>query len=390
MAADLGPRIAQLRLDHGLSQEALANKLGVSRQAVSRWECGETLPDTENLIALADLFEVSLDELVKGPGSEHEPVPEPESEPVSEPEPEKPTEPSPATPAEQRPPWLRRAGIALIFIGIALIFIGSILRFIDYAPFGSGTVSTTATARETPVPVERTEDILVDGITAIDIAWPSGEIAVVAWPSEETNGAIRIHEDRFDQESEDALLWEIDRGTLRISADPAISYIGETSITIAIPFEAFANLSSVSAEVLDGSINVQDIVPAALSVAVRNGAMQVDNVDVAELRVEQGAGEAHVIGRFGVVDARISGDADAELTVENSDALSISAEVTSGRLALLLPEDMGFTVTQQIDGPSAFETGFPIAYDEAGGHVGNGGTAISLRLGEGNVAIMPV
>lgn len=389
MAADLGPRIAQLRLDHGLSQEALANKLGVSRQAVSRWECGETLPDTENLIALADLFEVSLDELVKGPGSEHEPVPEPESEPVSEPEPEKPTEPSPATPAKQRPPWLRRAGIALIFIGIALIFIGNILRNIDYAPFGSGTVSTTATARETPVPVERTEDILADGITAIDIAWPSGEIAVVAWPSEETNGAIRIHEDRFDQESEDALLWEIDRGTLRISADPAISYIGETSITIAIPFEAFANLSSVSAEVLDGSINVQDIVPAALSVAVRNGALQVDNVDVAELRIEQGIGVAHASGRFGRAAVRISGG-DAALTVENSDVASIDAEVTSGRLLLQLPGETGFALVQQIDGSGAVDVGFPIAYDEAGGHVGDGGTAISLRLGEGDVAIMPV
>ena len=239
------------------------------------------------------------------------------------------------------------------------------------------------------MPVERTEDILVDGITAIDIAWPSGEIAVVAWPSEETNGAIRIPEDRFDQESEDALLWEIDRGTLRISADPAISYIGETSITIAIPFEAFANLSSVSAEVLDGSINVQDIVPAALSVAVRNGALQVDNVDVAELRIEQGIGVAHASGRFGRAAVRISGG-DAALTVENSDVASIDAEVTSGRLLLQLPGGTGFALVQQVDGSGAVDVGFPIAYDEAGGHVGDGGTAISLRLGEGDVAIMPV
>ena len=48
----------------GLSQEALAEKLGVSRQAVSKWERSESSPDTDNLIALAKLYGVSLDELL--------------------------------------------------------------------------------------------------------------------------------------------------------------------------------------------------------------------------------------------------------------------------------------------------------------------------------------
>ena len=65
MALDIGSRIIELRSARGLSQEALANELGLSRQAVSRWERGEALPDTENLIALADLFGVTLDELVR-------------------------------------------------------------------------------------------------------------------------------------------------------------------------------------------------------------------------------------------------------------------------------------------------------------------------------------
>lgn len=60
----LGKRIYELRKEKGLSQEALADKLGVSRQAISKWECGEALPDTDNLISISRLFGVSLDTLV--------------------------------------------------------------------------------------------------------------------------------------------------------------------------------------------------------------------------------------------------------------------------------------------------------------------------------------
>lgn len=57
-------RLIQLRKEHGFSQEELAAKLGVSRQAVSKWERGEASPDTDNLIALAKLYQISLDELL--------------------------------------------------------------------------------------------------------------------------------------------------------------------------------------------------------------------------------------------------------------------------------------------------------------------------------------
>ncbi|MBR6506143.1 MAG: helix-turn-helix transcriptional regulator [Clostridia bacterium] len=60
----LGNKLYELRKQAGLSQEAFAEKLGVSRQAVSKWECGASLPDTDNLITIADLYNVSLDELI--------------------------------------------------------------------------------------------------------------------------------------------------------------------------------------------------------------------------------------------------------------------------------------------------------------------------------------
>ncbi|MBR6259705.1 MAG: helix-turn-helix transcriptional regulator [Oscillospiraceae bacterium] len=59
----LGERIKTLRQEQGLSQEVLAERLGVSRQAVSKWEKDLSRPDTENLLALASVFGVSIDEL---------------------------------------------------------------------------------------------------------------------------------------------------------------------------------------------------------------------------------------------------------------------------------------------------------------------------------------
>ena len=58
-------KLLGLRTQSGYSQEALAEKLNVSRQAISKWEIGTTLPETEKVIAISDFFEVSLDYLLK-------------------------------------------------------------------------------------------------------------------------------------------------------------------------------------------------------------------------------------------------------------------------------------------------------------------------------------
>jgi len=65
MTIEIADRLIKLRKEHGLSQEELADKLGLSRQAVSKWERAEASPDTDNLICLAKLYGVSLDDLLK-------------------------------------------------------------------------------------------------------------------------------------------------------------------------------------------------------------------------------------------------------------------------------------------------------------------------------------
>ena len=61
---DLGKKVASLRKKNNLTQESLAEKIGVTRQTISKWELGETSPDIKQAKLLAAEFNISLDELV--------------------------------------------------------------------------------------------------------------------------------------------------------------------------------------------------------------------------------------------------------------------------------------------------------------------------------------
>lgn len=98
----LGQRIGQYRRDLGISQEELGGRLGVSRQAVSKWETDAATPDMENLLALSRIFGVSVAELTATPDS---PAPAAES-----------TEPNPPLPHRRRPKtWV------VVLIGLVVL-----------------------------------------------------------------------------------------------------------------------------------------------------------------------------------------------------------------------------------------------------------------------------
>ena len=73
MNLEIANRLVQLRKEHHLSQEELAEKIGISRQAVSKWERAESSPDTDNLIRLSKLYHISIDELLRT-SDEEEPI----------------------------------------------------------------------------------------------------------------------------------------------------------------------------------------------------------------------------------------------------------------------------------------------------------------------------
>ena len=79
----LSETLYKLRKQSGLSQEQLAEKLNVSRQSISKWESGISVPEADKLIAISDFFEISLDALLK---EKEPPVVKPKSEsPLSPP-----------------------------------------------------------------------------------------------------------------------------------------------------------------------------------------------------------------------------------------------------------------------------------------------------------------
>ncbi len=66
----MGNTLARLRKEHGYTQESLAEALGLSRQAVSKWESSQSFPETEKLLKLAEIYGCTLDELVTGKNPE--------------------------------------------------------------------------------------------------------------------------------------------------------------------------------------------------------------------------------------------------------------------------------------------------------------------------------
>lgn len=108
----LGNRISRLRREQKYSQEFIAESLGVSRQAVSKWENDLSSPDMENLIALAKLLEVDVEYLATGQLTE-----EMGSEPVPEP------------PVPPKPEKSKRSHKRLLALLLAVSLIGNIVLF---------------------------------------------------------------------------------------------------------------------------------------------------------------------------------------------------------------------------------------------------------------------
>ena len=80
----LGEKIYELRTQHNLSQGDLANELNVSRQSISKWENGNSTPDLEKIVKLAEIFNVSLDELIKNEEKETTLVNSSEQNPITQ------------------------------------------------------------------------------------------------------------------------------------------------------------------------------------------------------------------------------------------------------------------------------------------------------------------
>lgn len=114
-------KILQCRKKAGLSQEALAERIGVSRQAVSKWETGEAMPELPTVVALAEEFGVTTDWLL----SDAEEIPTAEI-PTAE--------PTPSRPKRDAKYWVNRygwlLGVYVSLVGAGIAGLGALARFI--------------------------------------------------------------------------------------------------------------------------------------------------------------------------------------------------------------------------------------------------------------------
>lgn len=143
---ELRERLARLRKERGLTQAALAESLRVSRQAVSRWEVGTSIPTSDNLIALSGLYGISVDELIGKRETETADPAQGDILMTAEPEPPK---------AAANRPWLKKAvmvAAALLVALMAVFCVYSILHLVRERQKEPAEDTTSTTLAESHAP----------------------------------------------------------------------------------------------------------------------------------------------------------------------------------------------------------------------------------------------
>lgn len=123
-------KLIKLRKEMGLSQEELGNKLNVARQTVSKWELGETTPEMDKLIKMSEIFNITLDELIKDKNND-ENINNTNSQKL----------------AGLVIKILKGLGIFLIVIAIAVVFL-MIISFVSFNKIGTDEGSKTTNVVE--------------------------------------------------------------------------------------------------------------------------------------------------------------------------------------------------------------------------------------------------
>lgn len=114
----LAKKLVSLRKQKGLTQMDLAERLNVSRQAVSRWEVGAAIPSTDNLKILSELYGVSVDDILKG-----EAVVIPQNSDVSN------AHPYPLTETQQKGKGKIIIACGFILLALAAMIVASVIQF---------------------------------------------------------------------------------------------------------------------------------------------------------------------------------------------------------------------------------------------------------------------
>lgn len=360
MNLDIAERLAQMRRRRGLSQGELARALGLSRQAVSKWERGESSPDTENLVALADFYGVSLDELVR-PGRGAEPKPAADREPTLV-EPGQPDDSASADPLAPRSPrrWTRRAAIGL---GVAAAFAAGAFLGSGTVPYPGGQLDLkSGIKRLLGYPEIRGRDFNTVGFRNVVLEWPAGTVEFVPtssfFPLTVEESVLAGEGMRASYKIEDGTLhlWD---GDARAWDDPSAG----RDLTIWLPMDDAKDergydtggwsFDTLTLDTSTATFKVSRLAGRRLEVILRNGVLDDredppeesapagHGLDVEELDLAVDEGTAHVrAGSRSFKLALDGGNVFAMLTdgaLREGESFRAEATVRRGALAICQP-----------------------------------------------------
>lgn len=359
MNLDIAERLALMRRRRGLSQGELARTLGLSRQAVSKWERGESSPDTENLVALSDLYGVSLDELVRPGRTDQPPAADVPDDPTPSGQPAPPDDPAPI--AHRRPRrWTRRAAIGL---GVGAAFAAGAFLGSGAVPYPGGHLDLKSGIKRLlgyPEILERSFNTVA--FRNVVLEWPAGTVEFVR-----TDASFPLTVEESVPAGEGMRVsYEIEDGTLRLWDGDARGWDDSSAgrdLKIWLPMDAARDergyaaggwsFDTLALNTSTATFRMPHLAGRRLEVVLRNGTLTdrgdlpegfgpaEHGLDVEELDLSVDEGVAHV--RAGSRSFKLvldGGSVFATLTdgaLREGEGFHAEATVKRGMLAILQP-----------------------------------------------------
>lgn len=315
MNVEIAQRLAELRRAKGYSQEALARELGLSRQAISKWERAESSPDTDNLIALARLYGMSLDELLRV-GSEAEENAVPATEP----------------PVKAPEPTAGRNGRAkVVVMGAIIVVLLSLLAWLLVTGVWRRVMATGSNETfSLGSPFDKSAVYTASGVRNLDVTWQGGTVRVERGTSEKVSVRASLPAGTYDMDPTRVSIRMRDDGTLVVDdglpeADNGLDY-PDLQLIIQLPADDVMELGQVRISGVVSDAELSGFVCQTFALEGVSG-----NVDVLLPAVEKN-----------VVIEKVSG----HVTLALADGMPDETHVrtVSGDVTLDVPEGVGMTL----------------------------------------------
>lgn len=376
---DIALNLARMRVKHDLSQEGLANTLGLSRQAVSKWERGESVPDLGNLMALSDLYGVTIDELVRSPkedsgsaSARDEIDGEAAAETTEEHDLGKPHDAAEALPDE--PPahfwqrWPRTTTLlavlgCLLVIALVCSFVFVMLRD-DGSPTPVAGKSAQDIAQETARESELTEyngRLMVvaeeqfdpQEVNSFHIDWYNGQARLLVSDEGVIDDMITVRESStVPLDDSERMQCRIKNGALEVtSVNAGLLLDVPQHVDIYVPPSIAKTFMNVNLSGLASDYSIEEITCGNLQVNIPSDTSTVRtmNVQVESLGLNKnGRSNAMLEGSFKYIQIGQTGGAIK--IVDTIQPETLQATAYNGDLAITLPKDSAFALGADVSG----------------------------------------